>query len=627
MGYSLSIRWLFPISMLFALIIVPFLLFGSQIDEWFGALLASGASPLVFAPVIVGLLVLDVVLPIPSSIVNTAAGSLLGFVGGAVACWAGMCASCAFGYWIGMTGGVRAARRFVGEIELNKAVNLAQSLGTEAIVLSRAVPVLAEASVIAAGVVRVPFARFFLVTGLANLGIACAYAAIGAYAISVHSFLLAFAGAIGVPVAGLLIRRALLAGRSRSKSEPAVPAAAMAEGSRSVAFSSAYDYRVHFTQASLDVTNDILARTAARFGPDKRHRIVVVADSNFARCWPDLEERLQRYAAHHKSRLEIAGPLIVIRGGEPCKEDPATLDLLYESFRRYRIDRHAFIAVFGGGAVLDLAGYAAATTHRGIRLIRFPTTVLAQNDAGIGVKNGVNKFSIKNFIGSFQPPVAVINDSDFLTTLDIRDRRAGLAEAVKVALIRDSTFFAELEAHAAELARFEPMPTRRMIERCAELHLRQITGGGDPFETGSARPLDFGHWAAHKLEALTKFDLRHGEAVAIGIALDTRYSVLAGYLAEGVDVRVATLLEALGFRLYHQALRAKAHDGGLAILAGVEEFREHLGGDLTVTLLREVGIGIEVHRIEEELVAASLEWLADRDSARRAAIRDAVLEN
>jgi 3-dehydroquinate synthase len=615
MGHSLSVRWLLPISMLFALIIVPFLLFGSQSDEWIASSMLNSASRHAFAATAVGLLVLDVLLPIPSSVVSTAAGSFLGFMGGAITCWVGMSASCAVGYWIGMTGGIRAVRRFVGEVELNKAVELARRLGTEAVVLARAVPVLAEASTIAAGAVRIPFPRFFLMTSLANLGIACVYAAFGAYAISTNSFLFALAGAIGVPAAGLLMRRALIAGRSRPTVESAFPAT-MLENRHNVAFSSNHNYQVHFTQASLDLANDTLARTVARFGPDKPHRIVAVADSNFAKRWPDLEERLYRYAAHHGSHLELAGSLVVVPGGESCKEDPALLDTLYETFRRYRIDRHAFIVVFGGGAVLDLVGYAAATTHRGIRLIRFPTTVLAQNDAGIGVKNGVNKFSIKNFVGSFQPPVAVINDSDFLETLDVRDRRAGLAEAVKVALIRDAAFFAELEAHAAELARFEPMPTRRMIERCAELHLRQIAGGGDPFETGSARPLDFGHWAAHKLESLTQFNLRHGEAVAIGIALDTHYSVLAGLLANGTDARVATLLETLGFRLYHPALRTKAPDGDPAILAGIGEFREHLGGELTITLLREVGTGAEVHRIDRAMVAAAVAWLEQRDAAR-----------
>ena len=105
-----------------------------------------------------------------------------------------------------------------------------------------------------------------------------------------------------------------------------------------------------------------------------------------------------------------------------------------------------------------------------------------------------------------------------------------MAEAVKVALIRDAMFFEWLEANADALREFVPAAMARMIRRCAELHMRQIAHGGDPFERGSARPLDYGHWSAHKLEALTGHELRHGEAVAIGVALDTRYSVQIGML-------------------------------------------------------------------------------------------------
>ncbi len=196
------------------------------------------------------------------------------------------------------------------------------------------------------------------------------------------------------------------------------------------------------------------------------------------------------------------------------------------------VDRHAFVVGIGGGALLDPVGYAAASTHRGVRLVRVPTTVLAQNDSGVGVKNGVNAFGVKNFLGTFAPPFAVLNDSRFLRTLPPRDTIAGMAEAVKVALIRDAAFFALARGATPRAGAVRARrPWRTMIRRCAELHMRHIAQGGDPFETGSARPLDFGHWAAHKLESADRHELRHGEAVAIGLALDTRYSALAGMLS------------------------------------------------------------------------------------------------
>jgi 3-dehydroquinate synthase len=239
--------------------------------------------------------------------------------------------------------------------------------------------------------------------------------------------------------------------------------------------------------------------------------------------------------------------------------------------------------------------------------------VLAQNDAGIGVKNGVNAFGKKNFLGSFAPPQAVLNDSDFLRTLPPRDRLAGIAEAVKVALIRDPVFFEWLEANVDALRQFAPAATARMIRRCAELHLRQIAHGGDAFESGSGRPLDYGHWSAHRLEALTAHELRHGEAVAIGVALDTRYSVQIGMLPAGADERVYGVLKRLGFHLWHPAMESKDSTGRMLVLDGIEEFREHLGGELSVTMLAEIGRGVDVHSIDRPEVLRAMSWLRRKE--------------
>jgi 3-dehydroquinate synthase len=279
------------------------------------------------------------------------------------------------------------------------------------------------------------------------------------------------------------------------------------------------------------------------------------------------------------------------------------------------VDRHAFVVGIGGGAFLDLIGYVAATTHRGVRHIRVPTTVLAQNDSGVGVKNGVNAFGMKNLLGCFAPPFAVLNDADFLRTLQPRDKLAGMAEAVKVALIRDAVFFDWLEANAEDLRNFESAAMRHMIRRCAELHMKQIGQGGDPFETGSARPLDYGHWSAHKLESLTSHELRHGEAVAIGLALDTRYSVQVGLLAPGGEERVYSLLKSLGFHLWHPALERRDADGEWLLLRGLQEFREHLGGDLTITLLQSLGVGVEVHQMDSREILRALTWLRRKEQA------------
>ena len=377
-------------------------------------------------------------------------------------------------------------------------------------------------------------------------------------------------------------------------------------------FAVAYEYPVHFTEFLFDPANPVLADVLARHEPERRHRCAVFVDDGLLEAWPGFVDQIVGYARHHAARMELVAAPFPVPGGERIKSELFFVEQIQQRLFEHRIDRHSYVIAIGGGAVLDAVGLVAAVTHRGVRLIRVPTTVLAQDDSGVGVKNGVNYRGVKNFVGTFAPPFAVLNDLDLLTRLSQRDKIAGMAEAVKVALIRDGAFFAWLERNADELITFERRALAQMIRRCAELHMRQIARGGDPFETGSARPLDYGHWSAHKLESLTKHHLRHGEAVAIGMALDARYSVLAGLLADGDDRRICALLEHLGFRLWHPALEAHGPDGSLAVLEGLREFREHLGGDLTVTLLEDIGSGIEVHAIDEARMLAAINWLKER---------------
>jgi 3-dehydroquinate synthase len=235
----------------------------------------------------------------------------------------------------------------------------------------------------------------------------------------------------------------------------------------------------------------------------------------------------------------------------------------------------------------------------------------------VGVKNGINAFGKKNFVGTIAPPFAVINDFRLLATLPGREKRAGYAEAVKVACIRDRSFFDDLERDTALLLRFEPEAMRRMIRRCAELHVNHIATSGDPFESGSARPLDFGHWSAHKLEQLSDFKLSHGGAVAIGIALDVTYSKRMGYLEPQSAERILRLLEDLGFELFASELLLTGARRELLVLSGVEEFRQHLGGNLTLTFLRAIGEGFEVHDVNTARVAESIYELQTRRAARR----------
>jgi 3-dehydroquinate synthase len=377
-----------------------------------------------------------------------------------------------------------------------------------------------------------------------------------------------------------------------------------------------WQLRVFFAESVFDAANLVLKialNDDTRSAPCKA---LVLLDESLAQAQPNLARQIENYFSAHAGKLQLVCPPLFIEGGERAKNSYVHVSEIHSLIDRHHIDRHSYLIAVGGGALLDVAGLAAATAHRGVRHIRIPTTTLSQADSGIGVKNGINAFGKKNFIGTFAPPHAVINDFNLLATLEPRDKRAGYVEAVKVACIRDAKFFDEIERGAEKLAAFEPAAMKRLIRRCAELHLDHIATNGDPFETGSARPLDFGHWAAHKLEQLSDFQIRHGEAVAIGIALDVIYSRQIGLLDAQSAGRILKLLEQLGFDLFANELVNVGSDGNLQILTGMNEFREHLGGELTITLLHEIGTGVEVHEMNLPKVVQAIHELRERHAAR-----------
>jgi 3-dehydroquinate synthase len=340
--------------------------------------------------------------------------------------------------------------------------------------------------------------------------------------------------------------------------------------------------------------------------------VLIFADDQVMAANPRLSRDIRNYARAHAEVIDLAGEVVVIPGGEPCKNDFSLVQHCWHAINETGLDRHSYVFVIGGGAALDLVCFAASTAHRGIRHVRFPTTTLSQGDGGVGVKNGVNFFGKKNWVGSFAVPFAVVNDFTFLESLTERGRRNGIIEAIKVALIRDNAFFEEIEQIADALAHLEQSALERVVQRSAELHVEHIAMGGDPFELGSARPLDFGHWAAHKLEQITHFEVTHGEAVAIGMAVDLIYSVKQGILDAATGERVLTLIERIGFETYHPDLLSEGKTGEPAILEGLEEFREHLGGELTVTLVPQIGHKLEVHEMNRQHILEAVTVLAER---------------
>ena len=372
-------------------------------------------------------------------------------------------------------------------------------------------------------------------------------------------------------------------------------------------FSVAYEYKLYVTQHLFDEQNDLFKSVLGGYKKDGNVKLFFVIDEGVSKNHPNLLDEIKTYCGAFPQHLQHAGS-IVVKGGEQSKNDYKNVEKVLRGINDGHIDRHSFVVVIGGGAVIDMAGYAAAIAHRGVKLIRIPTTVLSQNDSAVGVKNSINTFGKKNFLGTFAPPYAIINDTDFLLTLEQRDWIAGIAEAIKVALIKDEIFFEYIEMNAEKLRERDMKVQQYAIYRCAEMHMHHIAQGGDPFESGSSRPLDFGHWAAHKLEQMTNYSLRHGEAVAKGIALDVTYAQLKGLISEETLKRILATMNRIGFDLEIPIATDEKLD---TLLAGIEEFREHLGGALCITLISGIGKKQDVNKIDLNLMKRAVVLLND----------------
>ncbi|MFS4456892.1 3-dehydroquinate synthase [Maribacter sp. 2304DJ31-5] len=370
-------------------------------------------------------------------------------------------------------------------------------------------------------------------------------------------------------------------------------------------FSVPYEYRLYFTKGLFQLGNKLFVDIIKGYKDFEPVRLFFVVDDGVDRYHPDLINEIRSYCAHHDRHLKHT-QILTVHGGERSKNGDSQVEQVLKGINENAICRHSFVVIIGGGAVIDMAGYAAAIAHRGVKLIRIPTTVLSQNDSAVGVKNSINAFEKKNFLGTFAPPYAIINDSDFLETLEQRDWVSGIAEAIKVSLIKDKKFFEYISEHAQELQKRQIEPMQYVIYKCAEMHMQHIAEGGDPFEMGSSRPLDFGHWAAHKMEHMSGYQLRHGEAVAKGIALDVTYAQLIGLISERELRFILDVMLAIGFDL---SLPVSSASEILGLLNGIEEFREHLGGQLTITLISEIGKKQDVHTIDMEVMSQAVQQL------------------
>ncbi|MHC4660055.1 MAG: 3-dehydroquinate synthase [Planctomycetota bacterium] len=374
-------------------------------------------------------------------------------------------------------------------------------------------------------------------------------------------------------------------------------------------FSVEYEHPVYFTRGLFEKDNPLFENMINRLGENKKHRVAVFIDSGVAESHPDLVSDIKEYFHERRGSLELSATPEIIPGGEDAKNDWQKVRDIMTVIGDLHLCRHSHVVGIGGGSVLDMVGFAASLVHRGMRMVRVPTTVLAQNDAGVGVKTGMNEHGMKNFLGTFAPPFAVINDFNFLSTLNDREWRSGIAEAFKVAIIKDAKFFKWLCDNSIALKNRDETAMETLVRRTAVIHLDHIGTSGDPFEFGSARPLDFGHWSAHKLESISGYTIGHGQAVSIGIALDSFYSMKKGLISQSDLTRIINGLYDSGLPIWDDLLEEKNSDGEFRIIDGLNQFREHLGGVLTITLPDGIGSKMEVHSMSADIIEDGIAYL------------------
>jgi 3-dehydroquinate synthase len=375
-----------------------------------------------------------------------------------------------------------------------------------------------------------------------------------------------------------------------------------------------FSYPVHFTEGLFHLQNTLVARLIGAGCESKSKKVLIIIDTGVLRCHKGLISQINAYAKRYSNIITMVDRTMLVPGGEAAKNDSYLIEQVHSLINKVRLSCNSYILAIGGGAVLDMVGYAAATANRGINLIKVPTTVLAQSNSGASINNSVNAFGKKNFLGVMAPPVAVINDFNFLTTLSDEDWRSGIAEAIKVALIKDNDFFNFITTKIDALVSRDINAMQQVIYRCAQLHLAHAATSDGDCPVISSPPLYFGHWAAHKLEQLTYYKLRHGEAVAIGIALDCTYSYILSLLSRLEWQRILNTLQLLGFTVYISELSAGMCnlEDPRCIFQGLEEYSESLGGNLSITLLESIGRGLEVSEVNIAIYREAINLLKNK---------------
>lgn len=295
---------------------------------------------------------------------------------------------------------------------------------------------------------------------------------------------------------------------------------------------------------------------------------------------------------------------IVVAPGEASKSF-AGFESVCNAIIEGRFERGDLVVALGGGVVGDLAGFAAASVRRGMRLVQIPTSLLAQVDSSVGGKTGINSPQGKNLVGAFHQPSLVLADAASLATLLPREFRAGYAEIVKYGLIRDLAFFEWLEASWRDVFAGGPARIRAIAQSCVA---KALVVAGDEYEAGDRALLNFGHTFGHALESLVGYDgerLVHGEAVAIGMACASRFSVRQGLCEPGVAQRVEAHLRNVGLPVHIRDIPGWQGDAA-AILEAMYQDKKVSRGALTFILTEGIGRCFIAKNVDADEVHAFL---------------------
>lgn len=345
-----------------------------------------------------------------------------------------------------------------------------------------------------------------------------------------------------------------------------------------------WEVPVHFTRDAFSWENLSVVRALARRVPGRRLRILFVIERSVTEAHPNLLDDVSRYVAVHRERLTLIAEPIVARGGRAALLDDDVDLQLRRAIGEIDQDPSAVTVAIGGAAFQELVSRARPTRH-----LRVPTSVQSQIEAALARPPRAG--------AGYAPPLAVIDDFDFLETMPPRSATAGLALALATALAHDPSFFGWLRLHASMLASREPAMLAQLVRRAAQ------HAPAEPLELGAHPRLELGQWVGSELSALTRGELLRGAALAIGCAVDVVHSAARGLLDPDALDPIVSTIEALGLPTYHPALDRPGMVERLAAM------RETAGG---YTLLDSIGHAVEIEDFDEQLVLRAIDWLRHR---------------